>query len=380
MENPLESPLSGSLIPAKTQEELLAGHLLNVYELRDYPTLSHQIESWPLSRPLAGKRILDATPLFTNTLLKHRALVAAGAELSLGISEVMAYDPQVVSFLRQSGFEVVTPSEALEKEAHLPWDIVLDCAGAFKELSAREGVVELTRSGVRVYEEKGEGRVFLADSGKIKWLETYLGTGEAYFRAMESLGYREWEGKSLLVFGRGKVGQGILAYGLKKGAKLFCVTDLQEEEGRGESALGASYEVLDWREKTRVLELFVSADAVVTATGKAHALEESLGADFWKGSQALLANMGVEDEYGPSVPESRVLAGKKPLNFLLKEPTLLKYIETTMALHNVAAVYLGAHPEEKGLILPPEELEEELLALVKEKGSLGSDWELLPFA
>ena len=43
--------------------------------------------------------------------------------------------------------------------------------------------------------------------------------------------------------------------------------------------------------------------------------------------------MGVEDEYGPNVPASRVLAEKKPLNFILEEPTHLKYIDASLALH-----------------------------------------------
>ena len=50
--------------------------------------------------------------------------------------------------------------------------------------------------------------------------------------------------------------------------------------------------------------------------------------------------MGVEDEWGPAVPPDKVLNGKEPLNFILDEPTLLRYIDPTMALHNYAAVQL----------------------------------------
>ena len=35
-----------------------------------------------------------------------------------------------------------------------------------------------------------------------------------------------------------------------------------------------------------------------------------------------------------------MLNNKQPLNFILQEPTLLRYIDPTMALHNQAAVEL----------------------------------------
>lgn len=53
---------------------------------------------------------------------------------------------------------------------------------------------------------------------------------------------------------------------------------------------------------------------------------------------ALIANMGVEDEFGPEVPAERVLNAKSPLNFVLEEPTHLKYIDPTMALDNYGAL------------------------------------------
>ena len=51
-------------------------------------------------RPLSGFSVLDATPVFRNTLLKYRALLAAGAELSVGVSDVVAKDPRIVDKLK----------------------------------------------------------------------------------------------------------------------------------------------------------------------------------------------------------------------------------------------------------------------------------------
>lgn len=67
--------------------------------------------------------------------------------------------------------------------------------------------------------------------------------------------------------------------------------------------------------------------------------------------------MGVEDEYGVDVPAQRVLQAKRPLNFILKDPTLMKYIDATMALHNEGAVFLAANRSMSGLIEPDADLE-----------------------
>jgi adenosylhomocysteinase len=90
-------------------------------------------------------------------------------------------------------------------------------------------------------------------------------------------------------------------------------------------------------------------------------------------SPAILANMGVEDEYGSAIPPSRVLARKSPLNFILEEPTQLQYIEATMALHNEGAVYLVNHPESKGEIIPPAKTETEMLDISKRNGLIGDE-------
>ena len=44
--------------------------LNNFYTPAEYPALAAQAERWRKSRPLAGKRIFDATPVFRNTMVK----------------------------------------------------------------------------------------------------------------------------------------------------------------------------------------------------------------------------------------------------------------------------------------------------------------------
>ena len=60
-----------------------------VYRPEEYPALGFQLAEWRDSRPLAGVRILDGTPLFANTLLKFVPLLGFLA-LPVGIFAVYA--------------------------------------------------------------------------------------------------------------------------------------------------------------------------------------------------------------------------------------------------------------------------------------------------
>ena len=109
---------------------------------------------------------------------------------------------------------------------------------------------------------------------------------------------------------------------------------------------------------------------VVTATGIRHALSGKFDAAKLIASKTILANMGVEDEFGPEIPETRVLNRKQPLNFVLEEPTLLKYIDPTMALDNLGALQILTHDMPAGLNLPTPEQEEAILRTVREAGEI----------
>ena len=94
-------------------------------------------------------------------------------------------------------------------------------------------------------------------------------------------------------------------------------------------------------------------------------------------SGALLANLGVEDEFGPAIPEARVLNGKKPINFALEEPTHLRYIDPTMALDNFGALLLLSEALPKGLTRPSVEIEESILEVVRKNGAINQEMEQL---
>lgn len=327
------------------------------YSKSDYPTLEAQFREWSKSRPLEGMKVVDVTPLFRNTLLKYRALLAGGAELMVGESSFISADKEVLRFCREElGLEVVSPSELGEA------DIILDCAASYIGCEASCGYVELTRSGIEKYRESG-ARCYAADSSRIKKLETELGTGESFFRAMAELGYSDWEGKKLVVFGSGKVGRGIVHYGVSFGADVRVVSDVSMPiEG---------VELTDYRDRGAVDALVADAYCVVMATGVEYALERTVTVEKLVASSALLANMGAEDEYGDSIAVERTLCAKRTINFILDEPTHLRYIDATMSLHNYGAEWLRLHPESEGIVVPSAECEENFLTITAREGSLG---------
>ncbi len=353
-------------------DRLLAGR----YTERDYPALGYQMRSWQKERPLEGMTILDATPIFRNTLLKYRALLLGGARLTVGVSDMLPNDAVLVQELERLGMpmfraEQVHAAQGAAEEGL--FDVVLDCAGAFSACQARSGYVELTRSGAKAYRDSGK-RVFMADDGRIKQIETCLGTGESFFRAMRQLGYSDWKNRKLVVFGSGKVGTGLILQGIRQGAWVSVVTDPATLDARVRRGV---VHAVDYRDAREVAALLDGAYAVVTATGVRNALEGRVPAERLIASDTLLANMGVEDEYGPSIPAERVLQHKSPLNFILDEPTHLKYIDATMALHNAGALWLSRHREAQGLILPPDEVERELLEVTRREGIIDEELALL---
>ena len=371
--------------------------LNDAYEKREYPALSAFFAEWSGTRPFRGLRVLVATPVFRNTLLEYRALIAGGADLVVGVAGGMPCDPGIVEVLRGNGIPVIGLQEALEMESSCRgFDLVLDCAGQFSACHPRFGFVELTRSGVQFY-EKCEHPVYVADSGVVKRIETCLGTGEGYVRALAQLGY-DFEsgdslssgtdgapsaGKKFVVFGSGKVGQGIVLQLLRSGADVHVVTDCSRGANPFLDANGVP--VTDCNDLDAVASLVRGADFVVTATGVKGALDRPQVVEALLASGAVLANMGVEDEYGPGVPASRVLAEKKPLNFILEEPTHLKYIDASLALHAAlgelllqegGAVYgkegAGAN-KNAGPQDPPSELEQRILSMTMQDGLIGAE-------
>lgn len=346
------------------QVENIREYLSRYYQAAEWPTLLRQAEEWSLTRPLDGLRVLDATPIYRNTLGKYMALLAAGAELWVPARPGMPSDAATMQLLE--GFGIHRAPRGMDD-----FDIILDCSGQFRELHPRLGFAELTRTGVHRYAHIHHP-VILADSGRIKHIETVLGTGEGFFRALAQLGHTNIAGKQLLIIGFGKVGRGVLHYGLKYGMKV-TVADLDDK--RSELPRGVNF--VNARDREALNAAVLKSWCTVTATGHISALRRLLEPERIVPSPVLLANLGVEDEYGAGIPEGRVLNRKKPLNFILDEPTSMRFIETTMALHNACAVELLTADLPHRCMLPAPDVEDRLLHIACTCGLIGDDVRLL---
>lgn len=339
-------------------------YLSEHYPAEEWPTLLAQAEEWGGTRPLAGLRILDATPLFRNTLGKMMALMAAGAEVSIPWRSALPADAAVLARLEDFGIRRASRDDR-------SFDIVLDCAGENSNLRPALGACELTRTGVQRY-ERVPLPVFLADAGRIKHIETMLGTGESFFRALRHLGLHEVSGRHLVVVGYGKVGRGVVHYARRFGMRV-TVADIADKSG----TLPPDVDFVNVNDAPAMARAVLRAWCVVSATGQISALKHKLPVAQLLESSVYLASLGVEDEYGPEIPETRVLNHKRPLNFMLAEPTSMRFIETTMALHNACALELLTADLPHGCILPPPDVEERLLRIACERGLIGRELETL---
>lgn len=330
------------------------------YQPNEFPALSAQISRWRSTRPLAGRKIYDATPVFRNTLVKYYALQCAGAEVTAAVGKNLPCDMDICRMLPEFGIRFA--DDAIRQES---FDAVADCAGTSRTVNSRCGYVELTRSGLQYY-NNWEQPVFSADSGVLKKLETILGTGEGFLRAMKQLGYNDFTGKSVVVFGCGKVGRGVAHYAASAGAAVTAV-DLKEV------TFPENIRFIKGDETAAVRNAIANAWCIVSVTGVAGSLAK-WSCDLLN-SSAVIANMGVEDEFGKDIPAARVLNHKRPLNFILEEPTHLKYIDATMALNNYGIEKLLSGTLPPGVNFPERSLEKLIARDIQNGGIIAAEME-----
>lgn len=346
--DPLGHPLGNPL--ADRLAGLFAGH----YSTAEMPALVAQARLWARTRPLSGLAVLDGSPMFRNTLTKYWALACGGADLTVSSRPGIPGDGAVLAELAAIGVRVADEGALAET-----YDVVLDCAGLHAGVASRHGYAELTRTGLHCYLDCPQP-VLLADAGRVKLIETLLGTGDGFVRALAELGHVDLRERGVLIFGAGKVGTGVAVRCRAAGARVSVVDD-----PRSVSAPDGC-RMVDLADRPSIVSAIARAWCVVSATGRRDAL-----AGFaleLAGSPALIANMGVEDEFGPALPEDRVLNAKAPLNFILAEPTRLRYLDPTFAVHNAAVTELLAGRLRAGVNLPSAQLEEPILELVRDAG------------
>lgn len=330
------------------------------YAPNEYPALLDELERARDERPFEGVSLLDCTPLFTNTLAKFLPLLAGGAELAASVSPRIPHDPAVAKWLEDLGFPVVS-------ERHPPtgsYDVILDCDGSRADLRSGCGVCELTRSGLYRYRE-ATTPVVLVDSSRIKEIETTLGTGNGYLRGMRQLGQADFANRRVVLFGYGKVGRGVALACAAAGA---AVTAVDRTDAGLDFDRTAVRDVIDLNDVESVRTAVRTADHVVTATGIRGAMRR-FGLSAADLARPLVSAIGIEDEWAGAVRPPRLLAEGRAVNFCLQEPTLLRYIDPTMALSNESAHDLIAgRITATGIVSPRPETEAACLKSVFDAG------------
>ena len=347
--------------------ECLSDYLARRYAPSDYPAIRAQAEDFARRRPFAGMRILEATPLYFNTSAKLLPLVAGGAEVVLSLVPGVPRDRRFVAWARELGF-------ACEEAPTGGFDLVSDCIGLHAGLSPRLGFAELTHSGIGYYRDSARP-CFNTDGGRIKRIEGALGTGDGLVRGLARFGQDVGPGQRWLLLGFGKIGSGVGIRLRTLGADV-AVVEAAAVRGRLRGTPVGDFEWVDMADRDAVAAAARRATHIVTATSVAGVVGRSYPPRAFLEGQVLV-NIGAEDEYGPEFAPEQVLNGKVAVNFALEEPTHLRYIETTFALQNEGLAWIATHPGACGVVAPPEEMEERLLAIVRREGAIAGELRLI---
>lgn len=297
------------------------------------------------TRPYEGLKIVQNIPVTMEALHKTHTLLLGGADLTTTCPSFMEPKPEALSVLSAAGVPVLAQDELPDD-----FDIALDCAAELLgRITPRIGTVELTGTGSNLYAETDDLSypVISVDQSRVKVLEALFGTGDAFQRAFTTLTRESLKNRAVLLFGYGKVGQGI-AYALRPLGCHVTVVDTQDEvltlaRRHGHTALRAD-------DKSAVEQAAAASFVVVTATGRPDIISQRYDpAPFLKA--AYRANMGGEDEFGPAFETASVMVDKKPINFAIAHPTQIRFLDPIFHAHNLGIdlltsfdFALGLHP------------------------------------
>lgn len=304
------------------------------HSAKQMPFLNELNEAAIKHRPYQGLKILHNIPLTVEAVLKIEPLLLGGAEVTVSCIQALAPEPEALAILKAAGVTV-----QLNHDFTDDYDVCLDCCAELMHLNPKLGTVELTQTGSELYKKNQHLTypVISVDDSKLKYLETVFGTGDGFLRALLSHVKEEIYNREFLVFGYGKVGQGITR-ALLKYTDLITVVDPSEKAKKIAERKGLK--ILDSTSKPGVREALKEVYCVITATGVKHLLSDYYQLAKADCGQAYLINMGAEDEYGENFQASDVLYEKKPFNFSVEMPTLMKYLDPVFYAHNRAIDFL----------------------------------------
>lgn len=321
----------------------------------EMPFLSGLREVVIRTRPYRNLKILHNIPLTIEAVLKIEVLLQGGAEVTASCITTLAPHPEAIDILRAAHVDV-----QIEHTFKTTYDFHLDCCGELIHLPPpRKGAVELTQTGTKLYKQAALGYpVISVDDSPLKLLETLFGTGHGFIRALMLSNHRELHDKKFVIFGFGKVGQGIV-HSLIKFTDKIVVVDSNAAVMKAAAFRAIKY--INSEERSKIKEELQDTDFVVTATGIEGLLSDFYHFNKLDFNKAILTNMGAGDEYGQNFTLQDVLFEKKPLNFSISEPTQMKYLDPVLYAHNIGIDLILSHKMQPGYHAFPNDIAWEIL-------------------
>lgn len=329
-------------------------NIKNSYSTTEMPFINRQLQRVKTTKPYQGLTILHHIPFTKETIIKLGVLYAGGANITVTSPSFMEADETLVKEFIAAGGRW----KQLDEIKNETFDFHLDCAAELMHrTSPKIGTIEITATGSNKYETlKADYPIISVDKSKIKNLEGILGTGEAFVRAFEILTNENLSNKSFMIFGYGKVGKGITHYLNKKTKNIIVIDKLAENV---QKAKQAGFEAYLSDEKATIEKLAPKMFAIVTATGIKNVVSDNYDSKAFK--TKYLANMGGEDEFGYKFESNDVMCQKKPINFFVDKPTLMRYIDPVFYAHNQGIDLLIYANLNSGLHAFPEFISEEIV-------------------
>lgn len=325
------------------------------FDAAQYPFLSKQLKRVLKEKPYKNLKILHNIPFTKETILKLEILYAGGAEVTVTSPSFMTVDKTLVHQFVQAGGNW---QENLNFKASF-FDITMDCAAELLgKTNPKIGAVEITGTGTNKYKVATTNYPIISvDQSRIKHLEGVLGTGEAFVRAFMELTKEDIQGKKMMVFGYGKVGRGIAQH-LKHYTQN--VTIIEKKHSNITRAFDDGFHVLSADNYSAVEQAAAQMFAIVTATGIKDVISNTYNVAAFKANY--LANMGGEDEFGYGFETEAVMCQKRPINFFIDKPTLMRYLDPVFYAHNLGLDLLQFANLKNGIHPFPSFLAEEIVA------------------
>ncbi len=322
-------------------------------ERAQLPLLEALTERYSNERPFAGAAVVFGHLLVRNAMVMVEALHRGGAQVTLANAHPSPGEASVRADLAAVDVAVYAVERAVERGDHF-----LDVGAVLGRARQPKGAAEVTRTGV-IHYQRMAAPVVSADDSRAKHIEGFFGTGDGLRRAWGQLRPDDpLHAKHVVQFGFGKIGRGV-AWRLREAGNEVIIFDPKESARR--RARDDGFAALSAQESTSEARRELSAaDVIVAVTGVPGAVGRTIPPE-WLGTEAVLVNLGAEDEFGPSVPDSRILGGRGvPPNFHLERPTLNRYIDPSLAAHLLAleALITADPPYPPGVHPLPTEMDE----------------------